>query len=136
MSGTVVVDCSALVHFLANRDLLGRAVRTRVGAADAVAMPTLIDYEIQSALLGMRRGGKLTAREVAKAVDAYRQLQLVRHETLFLCNCVEVLHGNLSTNDAQYVARAEALGATFITSDARIERSGAAKCCIEVFGSN
>ncbi|WP_200309386.1 type II toxin-antitoxin system VapC family toxin [Streptomyces adelaidensis] len=136
MSETVVMDCSALVHFLTNHDPLGLVVRTRVGAADAVAVPTLIDYEIQSALLGMRRGGKLTAREVAKAVDAYRQLQLVRHETLFLWDRVQALHGNLSAYDAQYVALAEALAATLITSDARIERSGAAKCGIEVFGSN
>ncbi|MBV9846695.1 MAG: type II toxin-antitoxin system VapC family toxin [Kutzneria sp.] len=136
MSETVVVDCSALVHFLTNHDPLGLAVRTRVGAADTVAVPTLIDYEIQSALLGMRRADKLTEREVARAIDAYRQLPLVRHETLFLWDRVRVLHANLSAYDAQYVALAEALTATLITSDARIERSGAAKCGIEVFGSN
>ncbi|EKX60246.1 PIN domain-containing protein [Streptomyces ipomoeae] len=136
MSETVVMDCSALVHFLTNHDPLGLAVRTRMVAADAVAVPTLIDYEIQSALLGMRRGDKLTAREVAKAVDAYRQLPLVRHETLPLWDRVQALHENLSAYDAQYVALAEALAATLITSDARIGRSGAAKCGIEVFGSN
>lgn len=38
------------MHFLANRDPLGLAVRTQVGAADTVAVPTLIDYEIRSAL--------------------------------------------------------------------------------------
>ncbi|MDW8805802.1 type II toxin-antitoxin system VapC family toxin [Streptomyces scabiei] len=135
MSGTVVMDCSALVHFLTNHDPLGLAVRTRAGAAVAVAVPTLIDYEIQSALLGMRRGGKLTAREVDQAVDAYRQLPLARHETLPLWDRVQVLHANLSAYDAQYVALAEALAATLITSDARIERSGAAKCDIEVFDS-
>jgi predicted nucleic acid-binding protein len=136
VSDTVVIDCSALVHFLTNHDPLGLAVRARVGAADAVAVPTLIDYEIQFALLGMRRGGKLTAREVDQAVDAYRQLPLVRHETLPLWDRVQALHANLSAYDAQYVALAEALAATLITSDARIERSGAAKCGIEVFGSN
>ncbi|WP_327728400.1 type II toxin-antitoxin system VapC family toxin [Streptomyces sp. NBC_00487] len=136
MSETVVMDCSALVHFLTNHDPLGLAVRTRVGAADAVAVLTLIDYEIQSALLGMRRGGKLTAREVDQAIDAYRQLPLVRHETLILWDRVQALHGNLSAYDAQYVALAEALAATLITSDVRIERSGAAKCGIEVFASN
>ncbi len=136
MSATVVIDCSALAHFLTNHDPLGLAIRMRVGAADTVAVPTLIDYEIQSALLGMRRADKLAEREVAKAIDAYRQLPLVRHETLFLWDRVRVLHANLSADDAQYVALAEALTATLITSDARIERSGAAKCGMEVFGSN
>ncbi|MFF4751460.1 hypothetical protein ACWD5R_05585 [Streptomyces sp. NPDC002514] len=42
----------------------------------------------------------------------------------------------MSAYHAQYVALAEALAATLITSDARIERSGAAKCGIEVFGSD
>ncbi|AEW95068.1 MULTISPECIES: type II toxin-antitoxin system VapC family toxin [Streptomycetaceae] len=136
MSETVVIDCSALAHFLTNHDPLGVAVRARVGAAAAVAVPTLVDYEIQSALLGMRRGGKLTEREVAKAIDAYQLLPLLRHETLFLWDRVQALHGNLSAYDAQYVALAEALAATLITSDVRIERSGAAKCDIEVFDSN
>ncbi|MFJ8470468.1 type II toxin-antitoxin system VapC family toxin [Kitasatospora sp. NPDC094011] len=136
MSETVVIDCSALVHFLTNRAPLGVAIRARVGAAEAAAVPTLIDYEIQSALLGMRRAGKLTEREVGRAVDAYRQLPLVRHETLLLWGRVQALHANLSAYDAQYVALAEALAATLITCDARIERSGAAKCGIAVFGSN
>lgn len=136
MSETVVIDCSALVHFLTNHDALGVDVRTRVGAADTVAVPTLIDYEVQAALRGMRRADKLAEREVAKAIDAYRQLPLVRHETLFLWDRVRVLHSNLSAYHAQYVALAEALTAMLITSDARIKRSGAAKCGIEVFGSN
>jgi predicted nucleic acid-binding protein len=35
----------------------------------------------------------------------------------------------------QYVALAEVLGVSLITADARIARSGAARCGIEVFGA-
>lgn len=49
---------------------------------------------------------------------------------------VRVLHADLSAYDAQYVALAESLGAPLITCDARIKRSGAAKCHIGVFSPN
>lgn len=45
------------------------------------------------------------------------------------------LNFNLPADDAQYVALAEVLGVSLVTADARIGRSGAARCEIEVFGS-
>ncbi|MEV6210402.1 type II toxin-antitoxin system VapC family toxin [Kitasatospora sp. NPDC051914] len=131
----IVIDCSALVLVLTARTSDGELVRSRVAEAQDVYAPTLLDYEIQSALLGMRRGGKLTEREVEKAVAAYRMLPIAKRETLPFWDRVERLHADLSAYDSQYVALAEALGVPLITSDARIKRSGAAKCEVEVFSS-
>ncbi|MFD7577843.1 type II toxin-antitoxin system VapC family toxin [Kitasatospora sp. NPDC059817] len=131
----IVIDCSALVLVLTAHGPDGELVRGRVAAAGDVYAPTLLDYEIQSALLGMQRGGKLTEREVERAVAAYRMLPIAKRETLAFWDRVKKLHANLSAYDAQYVALAEALGVPLITSDARIMRSGAAKCDIEVFAS-
>ncbi|MFC7217391.1 type II toxin-antitoxin system VapC family toxin [Streptomyces polyrhachis] len=132
----IVVDCSAVVLALTAHTPGGDLVRRRLAEAADVYAPTLLDYEIQSALLGMRRGGKLTGREVERAVAAYRMLPIDRRETLALWDRVQTLHADLSAYDAQYVALAEALGAPLVTSDARIGRSGAAKCAVEVFAGD
>ncbi|MFD8479138.1 type II toxin-antitoxin system VapC family toxin [Kitasatospora sp. NPDC059673] len=129
----IVIDCSALVLVLTAHGSDGDLIRSRVAEAGDVYAPTLLDYEIQSALLGMQRGGKLTEKEVERAVAAYRMLPIAKRETLPFWDRVKKLHANLSAYDSQYVALAEALGVPLITSDARIKRSGAAKCEVEVF---
>lgn len=128
-----VIDCSALVRTLIDHSSTGVAVRRRLAGLSALAAPGLLDYELVSALFGMVRGRKLTEREAEKAVGDYQLLSLVRHETLILWRRVGELHHNLSAHDAQYVALAETLRLPLITSDARIERSGAARCPVEVF---
>ena len=133
ISMTVVIDCSALVRALTDHGPAGFAVRGRLGGMDALAAPGLLDYQIISALFGMVRGGKLTEKEAVKAIADYQALAITRHETLILWQRVRELHHNVSAHDAQYVALAEALSVPLVTSDARIQRSGAAKCSIEVF---
>lgn len=134
----IVVDCSTLVFFLADDGPTGHRVRERITKEDRLAAPHLIDYEIMSALLGLargRRGGKpkLNEKQLRKALATYRDLPIDRHETLILWERIQVLSSNLSTYDAQYVALTESLGVTLITNDARIGRSGAARCEIETF---
>ncbi|WP_066952659.1 type II toxin-antitoxin system VapC family toxin [Streptomyces lushanensis] len=134
----IVIDCSALVFFLTDDGPTGRQVRKRVAEEDRLAAPHLIDYEVMSALLGLargRRGGepKLGAGPLRKAMATFRDLPIDRHETLVLWERVRTLSANQSAYDAQYVALAETLGVPLITSDARNERSGAARCGIEVF---
>ncbi|WP_432251831.1 type II toxin-antitoxin system VapC family toxin [Streptomyces sp. HNM1019] len=134
----IVVDCSALVFFLSDDGPTGHRVRKRVAMEDRLAAPHLIDYEIMSALLGLargRRGGdpKLSEKQLRKAVATYRDLAIDRHETLILWERVKGLSSNLSAYDAQYVALAESLGLPLVTSDARIGKSGVARCEIETF---
>ncbi len=134
----IVIDCSSLVHFLLDHGKTGTAIRERVGRADTLAAPGLLDYEITSAASGLargRRGGKpkITEKEAVKAINDYQALALDLHPTLVLWQRVRELSNNLSVYDAHYVALAESLGVPLITSDARIERSGAALCTIETF---
>jgi predicted nucleic acid-binding protein len=131
----IVIDCSALVTVLTAHTPEGHLIRGRVAQATDVYAPTLIDYEIQSAILGMQRGTKLTEREADKAMTAYGLLPIDKRETLPFWDRVRKLYANLSSYDAQYVALAESLGVPLITGDARIKRSGAARCEIEVFAA-
>ncbi|WP_131785427.1 type II toxin-antitoxin system VapC family toxin [Protofrankia symbiont of Coriaria ruscifolia] len=132
-SPEAVIDCSALIRTLTDHGPTGQAVRRRLASLESLAAPGLLDYEVISALFGMVRGRKVTARDAEKAIGDYQLLPLVRHETLILWTRVRDLHHNLSAYDAQYVALAETLRLPLITSDARVERSGAAKCPVEVF---
>ncbi|MER7751472.1 type II toxin-antitoxin system VapC family toxin [Kitasatospora sp. NPDC097643] len=134
MTSIAVVDCSALVRVLTDHGSTGRAARDRLRGLDTLSAPGLLDYELVSALFGMVRGGKLAEKEAAKAIADYQALPVTRHETLVLWQRVRELNHSLSAYDAQYVALAETLGVPLITSDARIQRSGAARCAIEVFG--
>ncbi|MFD8721236.1 hypothetical protein ACFV2H_25440 [Streptomyces sp. NPDC059629] len=52
----IVIDCSSLVHFLLDHGKTGTAIRERLGRADILAAPGLLDYEITSAAFGLARG--------------------------------------------------------------------------------
>ena len=134
MRSSITIDNSALVVALTDIGPTGAALRARLHDVDSMNAPTLLDYELVSALFGMRRGGKLSDSQVEKALAAYRLVDINKHHTLDLWKRVRELYSNLSSYDAQYVALAEALEVPLITCDARIARSGAAKCAIEVFG--
>ena len=130
---SAVIDCSALVRALADESPKGEAVRSRLTNELALAAPSLLDYELMSALPGMIRGGKLTPRQMGRVINSYKALNVARRETMIMWERVRDLNHNISAYDAQYVALAEAFELPLITCDARIKRSGAAKCAIEVF---
>jgi predicted nucleic acid-binding protein len=126
------MDAGALVMLLADAGPVGEAVRDRVKGERLLA-PHLVDVEVASALLGSRRGGKLSEPQLDEAWDAFAQLPIRRVEHLPLLPRVRELYANLSTYDATYVALAEGYEAPLITSDGRIDRSGRARCPVEVF---
>ncbi|MDT3399908.1 type II toxin-antitoxin system VapC family toxin [Streptomyces sp. B1866] len=128
----IVIDAGALVLFVADAGPVGEAVGARIRGERLVA-PHLVDVEVTSALLGRHRGGKLTEAELNSAWDAFALLPIRRFDHMPLLPRVRELHANLSPYDATYVALAEGLQVPFVTSDARIARSGRGDCKIEVF---
>ncbi len=123
-----------MVELLAAKTQAGESIAERLGISQILYAPCIIDGEVISALLGLRRGGKITEREADAAVANYRVFPIERQDVIPLWPRIKRLHLNLSAYDAQYVALAEFLDVPLVTADARIGRSGAARCDIEVFG--
>ena len=131
-----VIDCSAMIELLVAKTQTGDRIARRVAAAQALYAPYVLDGEVVSALLGLMRGQKIMEREADSALSSYRAFPVERQDVLPLWPRLKSLHTNLSAYDAQYVALAEALRVPLVTADARIERSGAAHCEVEVFDTN
>ena len=131
-----VIDCSAMIELLAAKTHTADAIARRVASAQTLYAPNLLDGEVLSALLGLMRGQKISEREADAALSSYRAFPVERQDVLPLWPRLKSLHANLSAYDAQYVALAEALHVPLITADARIQRSGVARCEVEVFDTH
>jgi predicted nucleic acid-binding protein len=124
-----------MVELLVAKTDTGELIARRLATVQNLCAPFLLDGEVVSALLGLVRGKKITDREADTALAAYRAFPVERQDVLPLWPRIKSLHANLSAYDAQYVALAEALEVPLITADARIDRSRAARCEVEVFGA-
>jgi hypothetical protein len=80
--------------------------------------------------------GRAAARTTVALSAANREFPVERQDVLPLWPRLKSLHANLSAYDAQYVALAEALHVSLITADARVKRSGVARCKVEVFDAH
>ena len=125
-----------MIQLLAAKTQTGDAIARRVIAAQILYAPYVLDAEVISVLLGLMRGQKISEREANAALSNYRAFPVERQDVLPLWPRLKSLHANLSAYDAQYVALPEALHVALITANARIKRSGVARCEIEVFGAH
>lgn len=125
-----------MIELLAAKTRTGDAIARRVTAAQALYAPYALDGEVISALLGLMGGQKISDREADAALSSYRAFPVERQDVLPLWPRLKSLRANLAAYDAQYVALAEALHVSLITADARIQRSGVARCKVEVFDAH
>ncbi len=118
----IVVDCAAVIDALTmvegSEDL-----REELVPGDLHA-PTLLDFEVVSALRGLTLGGHLS---VARATDAFTDFDALPIERWPSAPALRQrsfsLRENLSAYDAAYVALAEALQCPLLTRDARLARA-------------
>jgi predicted nucleic acid-binding protein len=127
-----VVDASALVNALVDEGPLGERVRHRLGAADELHAPHLVDIEVAYAVRRFMLARTITRRQASQALDDLGRLNLVRHAHDWLMVRIHALWAALTPYDGAYVALAEALGMPLITCDARLARASGLRCALEV----
>jgi len=128
----IVLDASALLELLLVTDK-GAGVAERIAAPEeTLHAPHLIDLEVAQVLrryVGRRQLGEARASE---ALEDLRDLDLNRYPHDVLLERIWELRHNASAYDAAYLALAEALGASLLTSDARLRDVPDTQAHIEV----
>lgn len=119
----VVVDATAVVDFICDLPPAG-PYRSRLAAAGALATPAHLDAEVLSALGRLKRAGRLPHQ--AERVTALATFPARRWPLRPLLQAAWSLTDRIAVRDALYVALAESLEATLVTTDERLRRTASA----------
>ena len=131
----IVLDASAAVDVVLERGVEGRWVADELAAADSIHAPHLIDSEVASTLRRLVLLEEITASSGATALGLYRQLRLTRYPAEPLLGRIWALRDSVTAYDATYLALAESLDATLVTTDARLSRAGGHRATVSAFAA-
>jgi predicted nucleic acid-binding protein len=128
----IVVDTAAVVETLVARPSDPGLVE-RLAEEDELHAPHLIDVEFLQVMRSLVIAAQLSADRAGDARTDYEDLRLVRYPHEPLADRIWELRDNLTGYGAAFVALAEALSATLVTTDARLARSSGHDAQIELF---
>lgn len=128
--GLVVVDASCIVRILTSSGEVSAAVKSFL-RDKAWYAPTLMDYEVTSALRGLSRKHPEIEQTAGLYLRRLATMPIRRESAQPLIARIWNLRHNYTAYDASYVALAEGLDATLVTCDEKYARAGAAQCPIE-----
>lgn len=127
----IVVDSAAVIDALTA--VAGTDELRAYMATEDLHAPSLVDFEIVSALRGLMLGGHVSATRAQDLLTDFDDLPIQRWPSAdALRRRAFQLRDNVSAYDAAYVALAEALGCPLLTRDARLGRSSGHSVRIEV----
>jgi predicted nucleic acid-binding protein len=126
----IVVDASAVLEVLVGEP--NESLVTRLAREDVLHAPHLLDTEVLHVLRRLEHRGQLTEGQVAGARAHFDELTIDRYPHQPLSERVWVLRPSLSAYDATYVALAEALDATLVTTDRRLAGANGTSAAVEV----
>lgn len=129
---TVVADASVLVTFL-TQGPKARAIRERIAGEDFLHAPHLIDVEVLQVFRRLIRTRTIDMSRARLGLDSLATLRLVRHEHATLRERIWSLRNNFTAYDASYIALAESLDATLLTSDRALGKQNVHHARVEVF---
>jgi predicted nucleic acid-binding protein len=127
----VIVDAGALYEVLAARQR-GTAIERRLEQEDLLGAPHVVDVEVLGVIRRQFLFGALDRTAANLAVQGLRNWPGERFGHRGLLQRAWQLRHSVRTWDAIYVALAEALEATLLTTDERLARVGGLYCTIEV----
>ena len=117
----IVIESSAMVEALvgdpANPELLALLADEQLHA------PTLLDFEVASALRGHVLGGKLDPVRLEEAVEDFIAFRIERHPMTDLLGHMLDLRDNFTVYDAAYLVLAQALEAPVVSADAKLREA-------------
>jgi len=128
----IVIEASAMVDALvdepANPELLALIADSELHA------PSLLDYEVASALRGHALAGRLTEHRLADAVDDFGALHIDRYPLDRMMAGVLDIRENFTVYDAAYVVLAQALEAPMVTADAKLAEARTLGVDVRILG--
>lgn len=127
----LVVDAGVLFEVVAGTAEAGH-LRDRLAEDEEQFAPHLIDVEVFGVIRKYRELGLLDATGARQAVEDLRDWPGERAGHRRFLERAWELRASVRGHDAMYVALAEALGATLLTTDARLARAAGPRCAIEV----
>jgi predicted nucleic acid-binding protein len=127
----LVVDAGALFEFL-TRTPAGQRVGQRLDLDDRYAAPHILDVEVLGVIRRHFFFGELDRTAATQAVWDLQLWVGERFDHRPLLGRAWALRNNVRGWDAMYVALAEALRATLLTTDERLGRVAGLFCAVEV----
>ena len=111
----------------------GSNLEAALGAPETeLHVPALCDVEVCSVLRRALLGKRLSRNRALDALEDYLDLPLERHGHTYLLGRMFGLRANFSAYDATYVALAEWLEASLLTSDEALARAVRAHLEIDI----
>lgn len=96
------------------------------------AAPDLLNAEVLHALRRFERRGELDAERSAAAIQDLAVLPIARYPTIALLERAWFLRNNFTAYDALYVALAEALDTSLVTSDEHLASAVRAHASVSI----
>jgi predicted nucleic acid-binding protein len=129
----LVVDASCLCEVLTGSPG-AESVRVRLAADDDHAAPHIVDVEVFGIIRRELIRGRLDRTAAALAIDDLQDWPGQRFGHRHLLPRAWELRDSVRGWDAMYVALAEALDATLVTTDHRLALANGPSCRIETIG--
>lgn len=127
-----VYDASAIVDALVSKTRTGERARRLLSSEPSIRAPEVLSAEVGSTLRRMWREGVIAHFRARAALYQMRRLHVVRYPFEPFSDRIWELREWLSPYMAWYVALAERLEASLVTSDERLARISGIGCPVEV----